>query len=271
MRARDVSGTAAERHLIEAHREALAKLLYEGAMVAYWMAPHFAPPPLTENGHPRLVGATDRWRIRCDQRILRSSPGDDLDLLIQCHRRVLPGSGVALARASLGLVPGDTARYLLAVNLPANRDRTATLFLRRLGARLPAGELRRQVLESLGARLSSLNLLREARSAYLSAVQPGHGRSAVPGGQPPEEFLSRACAFNLSCLLGDEKAAALEASAMNGILPTHPGVLGVKDMLSVWWCETRTPSERAVAQSISERLRGKISDVAQSLCQAFEA
>lgn len=262
VRARDVSGTTAERHLIEAHREALAKLLYEGAMIAYWMAPTFSLLPFGDDGRPRLLESEIRaWSSRSRSRLEKTPadlPGTEILRLFAGEMR--PTLGLALAQASLGLVPSDRARYGVAVTLPKTRMQTSVKLLRSLKrSHLPV-ELRHRVHESIGARLSNLAQVAAARAAYRDATL-----------ENPDSLHGHVYAFNLSCFLGDENAATEEAIEIGSRLACdHPLIHDAGVILRSWW-KTQGAKHVEVARHVAARMSGKIPDAAEALGRTFKS
>lgn len=199
-RVSEISSTNAERELLKVQREALAKLLYEAARIAYWKAPPLpSHRPVGRDGMPYDPIDGEPLVLRCSRRRLARSEGaPGVDLLRQCFEGIRPEQGPALVRASLSLVPRDEARVLLGLILGKERPRTAMVVLRRLSATTVEGSIKGHALRGLGACLYGVRLFSEARRSY--------ERSAFHG-------LDSACSWlyvlNLSCLLVDERTARL--------------------------------------------------------------
>jgi hypothetical protein len=132
-RAREISGTKLERHLIDAHREELAQLLCDAAMISYWKAPIASPLPIGPDGKPHNPASREpHWSLKVRAAIGLSRDADT-DLLRGCLSGVRPlgssggprrdsSGGITRARSerphSMLLGFGDT------VEPPANSDST---------------------------------------------------------------------------------------------------------------------------------------------------
>lgn len=163
------SATRAERHLLEAHREALAELLIQASRVAYWKAPSMgisvaSPhgsriPRVTEEALEGLIAAESRQNPELDSSfgaLLRASP-------------LRAEMALDLARASLALVPSDEARYAIAVALPESEPDGAIRILEMLVVKQEKkdNELACRILSSLGSRHASARRFDLARSTYV--------------------------------------------------------------------------------------------------------
>lgn len=189
------SATRAERHLLEAHREALAELLIQASRVAYWKAPSLgisvaSPlasriPSLTEEQLERRTMAESRHNPELDSNLgalLRNTP-------LQAE------SALDLAQASLALVPSDEARYAVAVALPESESVGAIQLLNGLierQERKQNAELLWRLWSTRGSRLATAGKFDSARDAYCQC----RGKSAFA---IAVEF----CIANLSFYLGD--------------------------------------------------------------------
>jgi hypothetical protein len=257
VRARDVSGTRAERHLIEAHREALAKLLLDAARIAYWKKPRFARTAYDDQWRPcDTPMAEDKWRTRAE-RWAETSANEALDkgLLASCLAGVSESQASDLARASLSLVPSDDTRYSVAVNLPVSSVRAAIRLLEVLASSVLSEFRRVRVLESLGARFASSGRERDAREAYRAARDEGLS-----------SFLGPIYAFSLSCFLEEEESAHVDARELDLRVPKDAAVLhGAIPILADWWRDKRTAGHGP----FMARLDGRIPEAAASLASAI--
>lgn len=259
IRARDVDGTRAERHLIAAHREALAATLLEAAKIAYWKAPVLSLRPIGPNGETYDASVAEQsWRHLARKRAgLERDFESGVSLLRMCLSEIPAARGHDLALASLSLVPSDAARYYVTRTLPWGRPRTAISLLRRLADSAPAA-WRVEALSSLGARLCAVEDLGEAREAYRAATQADERGS-----------LDWAFVLNLGCCLGDQKGALTAAAELGRFLkPDHPHVSAAKVAFEEWW-RSRTDDERAVARKVRALLSTRMSETAAVLCEAF--
>ena len=166
---RPSSATRAERHLLEAHREALAELLIQASRVAFWKAPSMGIsvipshgsriPRVTEEELRSLVAAESRQNSELDSN-LRTLLGDG---------PLRAGQALGLARASLALVPSDEARYAVAVALPESEPDGAIRILETLvqkPERKRNVELLCRILSTLGSRQAAAQRFDSARSTY---------------------------------------------------------------------------------------------------------
>ena len=169
----EVSGTKAERHLVAAHRESLARILYEGARIAYWKAPGLALRPLGMDGMPfdPAQGEPD-WRTRVGRMVRRSSPqAEGVQLLVQCMDGIRAEQGYALARASLTLVSREEVLFLLGSFLSTTQARTSLRIFERIALTTAVKATRDRAWGELGRTLCSLGRLAEARDAYRKGGQ----------------------------------------------------------------------------------------------------
>ena len=85
----------------------------------------------------------------------------------------------------------------------------------------------------------------------------------------PESPYGGSFAFNLSCFLGEEDAARLEAGELAKLFrPQDPRVLEVQSILREW-AKTRSESELQRQRGMVGRLADRIPEIARVLCQAF--
>lgn len=260
VRASDVVRTSAERHLVEMHREELAALLREASKISYWKAPVLSFRPVGPDGkpyHPALREPDWRRHALRDAHG-RSDESEGVLLLRQCLLGIQPNRGQELARASLSLVPSDAARYYLALAIPWNRPRPAIAILSRLVRRAFPAITKHDALLSLAARTCALGMFNEARNLYR--------RYTALALSSPYGWI---CSFNLSCVLGDEESAMAEATGFGKVArPDDPLVIEAQEILKEW---ARTRLEQLnEARRVSKRLRGRIPDVASTVCRSFE-
>lgn len=261
VRATDVSKDRAARHLVAAHREELAALLREASWISYWKAPVLAHRPVGVDG--KLYHPTDRepaWRHRAEREV--GTPSDrstSVELLRQCLLGINPQQGWSLAQASLSLVPSDRTRCYVALNVPWSKPRTAIALFGRLERRAQPVSLRPDILLSLGARTCHLGLFSEARELYRS--------SSVLNPQSPYGWVF---AFNLSCFLGEEEAARVEAVELGKLVkPQDPRILEDRDILRAW-AKTRSQVEFQAARKVVNHISDQIPEVTRVLCQELE-
>jgi hypothetical protein len=163
------SATRAERHLLEAHREALADLLIQASRVAFWKAPSMAIRVLTAHGS-RIPTITEEALRSLVEVEARQNPEFDPVLgAILGDGALRAEQGLGLARAALALVPSDEARYALAVALPDSEPEGAIRILEVLVQRQERKrntELAWRILSSLGRRQAAAKRFDSARSSY---------------------------------------------------------------------------------------------------------
>jgi hypothetical protein len=259
IRARSLDGTSAERHLVAAHREALAATLLEAAKIAYWKAPVLSLRPIGPDGEPydeRV--AEERWKPLARRRSEHSIESGGVDLLRACLSEIPADQGHELAQASLSLVPNDAARYYVTRTLPWDRPRTAIYLLRRLVEGAP-NVWKREAWSSLGARLCSIGEAKHALDAHREAS------NLTPGGS-----LDLMCAFNLWCLLGEDRQALVVAREVVPIIGKEVHrVQEMVELLRLSWQERSGP-ERNKAMDTAARVRGDIPESALVLCDVFQ-
>ncbi len=259
VRARDVSGTKLERHLIDAHREELAQLLFEAAIISYWKAPVLADTPVDADGNPyNPADGEPRWRAHAGRLDLSQARSHDEATLARCLECIPPADGGALAAASLSLVPSDSTRWQLALGIPWTRPRTAVRLLERLIARHPARRMHFNALLSLGARLCSLERLAEARAAYRSALRLEEGS------------VSSACyAFNMSLFLGDERAAIEDARRVAHCVKREEHELREVRRIIKQWSTTKSPDQLRTVTRMLESVSKVVPSAVASLKDAY--
>jgi hypothetical protein len=255
--ARDVSRTRAEKHLIEAHREALAQLLYDAAKIAYWKAPELSLRPLGSDGRPYSPHEEEPlWRLRAEKRLgCTRMVSDGAELLRKCLTDVSPEDGHALALASLGLVRRDETRVCLACHLMKNQPRAALVVFERTASRTTSARIRGLAWGEVGARLVSLGRLEEAKEAYWRSK-----------GDWPYAWFSL---FNLACFTG-KSGEATNCSKELGLL-FSPDSSTVSEMSSLLtrWARERTEKEIRCARETVARIADGLSAPAREVSLAY--
>jgi len=261
-RVSDIARTKAERHLVEAHREELAELLCEASWISYWKTPGFAVKPVGANGQLYQPASLEPdWvrRARAEDGTLLWGAGATagIALLQECLLGIRPQQGLALASASLSLIPSDRTRCYVALNIPWSHPRAAIYLWRRLEKRAQP-RLRPDILLSLGARACCIGLLNEARKFY-----------RVSNDLNPHSPYGLMCTFNLSCFLGEIDAAKREAEGLHLLISREdPRLKEVSNHLREW-TRTREVFEVKQARDVCERIHGDIPESAEVLRQAI--
>jgi len=207
---RSLSATHAGRHLLEAHREALAEILIQASRVAFWKAPGMAIR--VESASRTRIGPVTEAELQ--ERIgteARQNPLLDpvLGTLLGTWPLRAESAG-ELARASLALVPSDEARYAVALALPEGEAAAAIALLEPLVARQEKKrnvELVWRVLASLGRRQATAGEWDRALSSY-----------TLCRGLTPLAVIDEYCIANLACYLGDSDRARDAARRIEGDL-----------------------------------------------------
>jgi hypothetical protein len=260
IRAREVDGTAVERHLVAAHREALAAMLLEAAQIAYWQAPILSFRPIGPDAAPYDERAAEvRWRPLVRRRIERTSElGAGVDLLRACLDGIRADQGHALAQASLSLVPSDAARYYVTRTLPWDRPRTAIALLERLVG-IAQDPWRIAALSSLGARRCSTEEFGLGLKAYREATT-----------RDPQGCVDMICVFNLSCLLEEPASVLATARTLDPLLVGQErSVRMMAELLRTFWRD-QNASRRSRAHDMASRLRGSVPERAAILCEVYQ-
>jgi len=165
-----VSGTKAERHLVQAHRESLAQIFYEASKIAYWKAPVLSHRRISSDGSLYDPVAEEReWRTRAARKVESAPLSDGVELLRQCLEGVRQELGFQLARASLSLVMSDPVTIVLAGHLKRTEARASLRVFERLGTQSPSLEVRGAAWAGAGSRLCFLQDHAGAASAYARA------------------------------------------------------------------------------------------------------
>src|SRR5262245_51064962 len=247
VRAREISGTKLERHLIDTHREELAPLLCEASRIAYLKAPVLTIRPESNDGKPFDAAVAEvEWRHRARKWTSSGITSNEVSPLDECLTSIRPQASSCLAKASLSLVPNDRTRFTLALSLPWNRSRTALGLLRRLAAGARPVALVPHILRHLGARLCSVDRLRHAREVYLESTEVD-----------PDSPFGWICAFNLSCFLQEESSAIdLGAELDRVVRKDDPRLIEAMDLLRTWM-KSRSPAEVICARETVLRVVSK--------------
>lgn len=255
LRPREAGSTALERHLVEAHREALAELFYQAARIAYWKAPRLSHRPKGQDGHAFDVGREQqRWRNHASRR--QPEVAEWRDLLRTVLDGPMPGQGLALAQASLALVPSLEARVYLALHSPIS---ALAIELLELTARLRMpSQMRSNVLSCLAAKVVLTGDYRRGWELYRSASEAW-----------PSFAVDRLYSFNLSCFLGDDLLVSTEARELSRILePSDPRVLETCGILGQWR-GTRSSQELDLASKTIAKVMGGLPEVAACLAKVI--
>jgi hypothetical protein len=196
--------TAAERHLVEVHREALAELLIRASRVAYWKAPDMGIVPRRANGAVAFPGfAPSELGARVEARLRAYSKLGCPELEALVKRAPERREALSLASAALALVPSDDARHAVAVATPWDQPATALALLERLAGRARLPDSRTCILSARAARLCALGRLREALDSYQQCRDLSELAAIL------EYFI-----LNLSCFLEERGAAGTSAQRM---------------------------------------------------------
>ena len=200
------------------------------------------------------------WIRRAERKIASSPPtSSDVQLLRQCMTGIAATQGYALAQASLSLVPSDRTRCYLALSVPWEKPRVAINLFHRLERRAQPRSLRPDILLSLASRTCHLGLFHEAREFYRASSSLN-----------PQSPYGWVFAFNLSCFLGDAKAAVAEAVELDKTArPDDPRVLEDCNVLREWM-KARTEDQLAIARKAVGCMSHELPEVARVLCQVIE-
>ncbi|MEQ1893093.1 MAG: hypothetical protein ABL998_11155 [Planctomycetota bacterium] len=252
------SATRAERHLLEAHREALAELLIQASRVAYWKTPSMGILVASPHGS-RIPRVTEKQLERLIAVESQHNPELDASLGSLLGTSPLRAEMVLdLARASLALVPSDEARYAVAVALPESEPDSAIRILDALVMRQERKrntELTWRILSTLGSRQASAKRLDSARDYYVRC----RGMTEVA-------VIDEYCIANLSLYLGDSSSAREAARR----IAADPRSSRYADE------QRRTFTAFAVAQDrraleLAQRSFVQMAEVPPALMTAFEA
>jgi hypothetical protein len=254
VRAREVSRTSAERHLIEAHREAVAQLLYEASRIAYWKGAVRSLRPSGPDGRPYDPARDEpSWRSRAGRR-MTGTMEEGTELLRSCLEGIAPQRGYALAEASLGLVPRDDTRICLASHIMEAQPRSALAIFERTALRTSSPKVRGLAWGEVGTRCVLLDRLEEAGQAYV--------RSRIDW---PHACFSL---FNLACIAGRSDEAETYSAEL-GLLatPESPTVNQALDLIK-GWAQTRSREEIRRANQTADRI--SLSGTARRMSLAYD-
>lgn len=258
LRTADVARTRAERHLIDEHREELAMLLHDAAVIAFWKAPVMVHPPIGKGGKP--VDPCDdepSWQTRARKEVASRS-GPDVVLLEQCLRGITNGLGYRLSQASLALAPNDRTRFCLSCTVPVDSPRTALGVLRRLASRRHVAVQQRLIAENMAKRLCSTGEYRMARDSY---------RQASSYGSTPQ--VGSSYALNLSCFLGEESEARKDARELAALVGPQDGEVGQAAMNIMAWIKTVDPRQVAASRALALRLLDSVAAPSRQVLEAL--
>lgn len=197
-RPRDFDRTKAERHLVAAHRDALAELLLRAARVAYWRKPIYSIPFDCAGTRQITRELEQGWtRVRLD------GLQDLLSGLLVAPENILFEHGEALAMASLALAPSDSTRLVLACLKKAGEPRSAASFLDQISGPLRDPKVYPSAQLEAGSCLAIAGDFQGALARYAKAAT-----------WSPLAFL---CQFNLYAFSGDRIGAKTSIRPMAAI------------------------------------------------------
>lgn len=258
-RTRDVASTSAERHLIEAYREEVAELLLDAAEIAYRKAAVYFHTPLDAAGRPVGPRTSEPiWRERAS-RTVGLLDLDEARLMGGCLEAVPAELAYSLATASLSLRPSIQGRVFVATFVPWSQARLSLHLVDRLLTSCPP-RWAAPMLRQRAARLCELGLAEDARAVYQQAAE-------LPSGSP----IDRCYAFNLSCFLGDERAAELQAAALaEQASSADPRIAQARDIVATW-ISSRSPTARATARQVIANLADDLPEIVRPISEVISA
>ena len=248
VRPRDFDRTKAERHLLAAHRDALAELLLRAARVAYWRKPTLSIP-LDRSGKLYSPAELEREWPKRPAGELRES----LATLLEDPGRIRFEHGEALATAALALVPRDDARLVLGCTIKKSQPRSAGHLLDQLAGRLRDPKIRGSALLESGSC--------SAFSGDLGGAVSRYDRAA------PSSPLAFLCLFNLYAFLGDV-VRTREFIAPMKQLP-GPETVSSCDLLRTW-AKEQSMANRKRARSVFTAVSSLISESAEEMSKIYE-
>jgi hypothetical protein len=254
---RDVSENRLARHLIEAHREALAKVLLEASQIAYWKAPVLSHPPVGKNGEPYDVAVVEaEWKERGQRHTERMSSSDaGVELLRQCLEGIAPGQGYDLAWASQSLVPSDAARVSLAGHLVETQPRASLHRFQRIARSTSSRYWRGIAWSEAASRLCQFGAIDLAVQAYEHAAEDW----------PNAWFYL----FNLACYQGDAGRAQEAARGIERYSSAHECEIARAVEIIKKWLGSRPPAEITSTRHKVLSLRDGLPDSARKLEEAY--
>jgi tetratricopeptide (TPR) repeat protein len=242
-----------------AYREELARLLYEAGVIAYWKAAESMHRPLDASGNPIDPSArVSEWKRDVSRRLAVSEGlPESRELLKKCLNGLDPNDAGPLLLASLSLVPRDETRCYVSMSIPEKQPMAAIAAFSRLLASSYPQSLRLHALHDLGMRLAFVGRYAEARECYRQA-------SRLDSGQ-----VGRSYAFNLSCVLEDERGAMADADELGRCASRNSlRIIEARAIISGWLMkDTRRKTPGAV--QLAGRLMTRVSEPAAVLCQAY--
>lgn len=253
---RALDATAAERHVVAAHREALAALYCEASRLAYWKRPGLAHLPRTGSGRPRDLDAHEAM-LRDSLQVRRQRQGNsDLAMLLaSLDGSTWPRDGAAFARAALLLVPRSSARLALASHLlEEGVEGVADLFSH--VAEHSFSEMERALARaSLGAMQFELGHLDKAQEWYRSARSCWH-----------EANLSL---MNLALLAARDEDAVVAAECLAASVLQRSGAVVESHALLQRWCSAHPSFSRQLHQRFL-RIESRVPEAVQTLASAYD-
>jgi hypothetical protein len=249
----------AEKYLLAAHRDELAKLLAEGAWIRCQEELEFLQTPRRRDGVPVPTSeCVAEWKSRRQAVLMGSFASAELS---EARTLVLDDSVSAhvLATASLALAPSDRGRYSLALSLSAADTRSSIRIFQRIAARPVNAMVKSDASNILGAVLARMECVELARDAYLRSFEVR-----------PEANLAIFSLFNLSCFAGDD-AGALRYSR---VLQQQSGIgdlflLEAVRIIGRWARNVSRSSNQRAIKTI-KRVHGRLSPPALALAGAVE-
>lgn len=257
VRPSEVSRDRAVRHLVAAHREELAQLLYDAAKIAYWKKPSMSHVPVRARSEA-LQDLERACRKRADWEAKWGNE-DERDLLVQCTGDIRASLCPTLAAASLALVPRDDARLYLAHGLKMSKPRSALSLFEWIACHTKNTITRAAAHSGAAGRLCHLGSLDDAAATYEEEAR------ATPESAFPWLYL-----FNLNCVLGRHRQALRASSELGGLIKgADVMVEEAADHVEQWLREQAqqvSEAARATVRAISDRL----SPPAARLTEAYE-
>jgi len=252
----DIARHSAARHLVAAYREELAQLLLDAAKIAYWQAPLMSHAPI---GQPTLQIATESWSRRTRIAIATESIEAAQSLLAHHLTAIRPESGSALARASLSLVPSDTARAYLGYCLKTSHPLAALRSFAFLAERARSVDMQARALRALGAVQCILGRFREALNSYQRSLQ-----------RQPGNCVALCSIVNLGCLLSEAGNVRHAASQLE--LLKSEDLLAVNAFLELTsnWRRQLAPEAKVRAAQLARGLSKQIPPQARRVVESYE-
>jgi hypothetical protein len=255
--ARQMSSDTATRHLVAAHREAVARMLREAAHIAFWKAPSLVHRPTGPDGtqyDPAREEAA--WRLRAKIRVEATRHADDgIELLRRCLTSMEPNLGLDLARASMSLVPTEEASIALAEYTKSGQPRYSLRLYERVACTTRAPLLRGLGWGGSGSRLCYLGELEESMESYERARE----------GWPSAWF----CLFNLASVAGNAAKAFEAALEIARLWPADSTQVTEAKTLFADWAKGLTPIGLSSAKRTIMGLRDRLPEAARRIGQVY--